>query len=333
MTRRAAHSNTANGPKLWLRCHFALPQLADSLCWCDRTQYYTFFIFYRSTAFVLFGFTMASSPNESAYPPPSQPNRSDHIFRHPEIQPSPWVNRSPLVEGSFSLALPTLTPGDLAEDPLLFERLQSPATFLPEAFTTSVSRAPSFAPYRPLQRRGVDLRYPRPLQDNPESVSTSARSPLSPTYTRESSFSSLVDLTDSSPQEMGGRKRKAVDGEAGLRSRKAQRTTSTIKHRDSLFELSDDDKDGSDQFDPVDLDDDTDRLQRQQQEDLIKQQQKEERNKPIRLANFNCIICMDSPTDLTITGCGKLNLYVSVIWPFANLRQDIYFVRNVSTRQ
>lgn len=41
-----------------------------------------------------------------------------------------------------------------------------------------------------------------------------------------------------------------------------------------------------------------------QQAKLIKQQQQEEADRPIKLSEFQCIICMDNPTDLTVTHCG-----------------------------
>jgi hypothetical protein len=45
-------------------------------------------------------------------------------------------------------------------------------------------------------------------------------------------------------------------------------------------------------------------FQAKTQAEAIKQQQQEEANKPVRLAEFQCIICMDNPTDLTVTHCG-----------------------------
>ncbi|ATZ53007.1 hypothetical protein BCIN_08g06210 [Botrytis cinerea B05.10] len=42
------------------------------------------------------------------------------------------------------------------------------------------------------------------------------------------------------------------------------------------------------------------------QEDLIKQQNQDEATKPVKLVEFQCIICMDNPTDLTVTHCGHL---------------------------
>ncbi|KAJ8069454.1 hypothetical protein OCU04_003108 [Sclerotinia nivalis] len=42
------------------------------------------------------------------------------------------------------------------------------------------------------------------------------------------------------------------------------------------------------------------------QEDLTKQQNQDEATKPVKLVDFQCIICMDNPTDLTVTHCGHL---------------------------
>ncbi|KAG9236575.1 hypothetical protein BJ875DRAFT_482132 [Amylocarpus encephaloides] len=40
--------------------------------------------------------------------------------------------------------------------------------------------------------------------------------------------------------------------------------------------------------------------------DLMKKQAQDEAARPVKLAQFNCIICMDQPTDLTITHCGHM---------------------------
>lgn len=58
--------------------------------------------------------------------------------------------------------------------------------------------------------------------------------------------------------------------------------------------------------DLVDIDDDDkyEDFKAKQQTELIKQQQLDEATKPAKLAEFQCIICMDDPTDLTVTHCG-----------------------------
>jgi predicted transcriptional regulator len=41
-----------------------------------------------------------------------------------------------------------------------------------------------------------------------------------------------------------------------------------------------------------------------EQAEMIKQQNLDAATKPVKLAEFQCIICMDNPTDLTVTHCG-----------------------------
>jgi hypothetical protein len=68
--------------------------------------------------------------------------------------------------------------------------------------------------------------------------------------------------------------------------------------------------------DLVDVDDDEkyEDFKAKQQAELIKQQQLDEATKPAKLADFQCIICMDNPTDLTVTHCG-----MSLLNPVLNL--------------
>jgi hypothetical protein len=47
-------------------------------------------------------------------------------------------------------------------------------------------------------------------------------------------------------------------------------------------------------------------MKAKKQAELIKKQNEEEANRPVKLAEFQCIICMDNPTDLTVTHCGHL---------------------------
>ncbi|KAI9734488.1 MAG: SUMO-targeted ubiquitin ligase complex subunit slx8 [Claussenomyces sp. TS43310] len=60
--------------------------------------------------------------------------------------------------------------------------------------------------------------------------------------------------------------------------------------------------------DLVDIDDDEayGAYQIQRQEEMIKQQRQDEADKPVKLSDFQCIICLDNPTDLTVTWCGHL---------------------------
>ena len=49
-------------------------------------------------------------------------------------------------------------------------------------------------------------------------------------------------------------------------------------------------------------------LKAKEQAAEFRQQQQDEANKPVKLAEFECIICMEKPTDLTVTHCGTLLL-------------------------
>ncbi|PQE07415.1 e3 ubiquitin- ligase complex slx8-rfp subunit slx8 protein [Rutstroemia sp. NJR-2017a WRK4] len=112
--------------------------------------------------------------------------------------------------------------------------------------------------------------------------------------------SSIVDLTESSPP-MPANKRKAETA-TSTRPPKISRTNSrTPKLVSAQLKPAED-------VEVVDLAE-NDNLQEyeaaqaKRQEDLIKQQNQEEATKPLKLVEFQCIICMDNPTDLTVTHC------------------------------
>lgn len=51
---------------------------------------------------------------------------------------------------------------------------------------------------------------------------------------------------------------------------------------------------------------DYDERMAKEQAEMIKRQNQEAATKSVKLAEFQCIICMDQPTDLTVTYCGHL---------------------------
>ena len=68
-----------------------------------------------------------------------------------------------------------------------------------------------------------------------------------------------------------------------------------------------------DQVEEVDLTNDglsdlSTALQRQRADQIASQKPQEEQNKPLRFNTITCVICMDSPTNLTATSCGKKTL-------------------------
>jgi hypothetical protein len=64
--------------------------------------------------------------------------------------------------------------------------------------------------------------------------------------------------------------------------------------------------------DLVDIDDEAsyEALRAKEQAELIRAQNEAEANKPVKLAAFECIICMSNPTDLTVTHCGMCSWIV-----------------------
>jgi hypothetical protein len=63
-------------------------------------------------------------------------------------------------------------------------------------------------------------------------------------------------------------------------------------------------------LDMVEVDDDQkyEDFKSKQQAELLKQQTQEKPDKPVKLSEFQCIICLDNPTDLTVTHCGMLHV-------------------------
>lgn len=59
-------------------------------------------------------------------------------------------------------------------------------------------------------------------------------------------------------------------------------------------------------IDLVDVEDkkDYDERMAKEQAEMIKKQNQADATKSVKLAEFQCIICMDNPTDLTVTYCG-----------------------------
>ncbi|KUJ09928.1 uncharacterized protein LY89DRAFT_266410 [Mollisia scopiformis] len=114
-------------------------------------------------------------------------------------------------------------------------------------------------------------------------------------HTRSSSF---VDLTASSPPQprpapTPSRKRKAETPGEG-RPGKSGRTTVATDDVECVDLI---DVEGQKAYEE---------LKAREQAEAIKAQYQAEATKPMKLAEFKCIICMDDPTDLTVTHCGHL---------------------------
>jgi predicted transcriptional regulator len=76
------------------------------------------------------------------------------------------------------------------------------------------------------------------------------------------------------------------------------------------FKLPDPQANDVEVLDMVDIDDDQkyNDFKSRQQAGLLKQQNQEKADRPVKLSEFQCIICLDNPTDLTVTHCGSLQI-------------------------
>lgn len=201
-------------------------------------------------------------------------------------------------------------------------RLQSPDPYLPEPSNShdqEQQSPPSNQQARQLQSATEISQYqvsdsPDPFEDFIEQDFIFQDSPRPQRNARSqvtTRASSVVDLTESSPPPGNmapTRKRKADTPGQGrsVRARhetpaKSSRSTPSRKQKVEQSEVVDlvDIEDG-DQYED---------FKAKQQAEAIKQQQQEEANKPVKLAEFQCIICMDNPTDLTVTHCGIFTLW------------------------
>jgi hypothetical protein len=107
------------------------------------------------------------------------------------------------------------------------------------------------------------------------------------------------------------RKRKAEEDAAGqgraakktARAAKSGEASTSSSRRQSLGEVE--------VVDLADVENESQyrELAAKQQAELIKKQNEDEAKRPVKLAAFQCIICMDNPTDLTVTHCGMYPLY------------------------
>jgi hypothetical protein len=244
-----------------------------------------------------------SNPRYSPFSPGPDDGNSN-------VANSPWSEQS----GYDSLTLPPIHNYDgIFDNSQYFDalpRLPSPDPFLPEPSRYHNDQPP---PSNQQARRRTQTisqyrvagsESPDPFEDFVDLPSP--RSPAAmPTTTRSSS---VVDLTASSPSKRNevapSRKRKAETPGEGRANKLARpgRSSSTSTRQQSL--------DNVPLVDLVSVDDDVtyETLRAKEQAELIKAQNEAEANKPVKLAAFECIICMSNPTDLTVTHCGMYAL-------------------------
>lgn len=264
---------------------------------------------------------MSSNDFNSPYsysPPYSPPDGNSNVSR------SPWSASSQTGSGFDSLTLPPLNPDSNFTDLPSFNpsqyfdalpRLSSPDPFLPDPATArqredqqspsnqqARRHSPQLSQYRVNQSESPD-----PFENfvdytsEPEAQSPSQMPSRSHNTTRSSS---VVDLTESSPMAPN-RKRKAEDQGEG-RATKVSRASGSASRSSRSTPTSQLKYENADIVDLVNVEDEAQYadFRAKQQAEAIKQQAQEEANRPIKLAEFQCIICMDNPTDLTVTHCG-----------------------------
>ncbi|KAL2075242.1 hypothetical protein VTL71DRAFT_185 [Oculimacula yallundae] len=253
-----------------------------------------------------------------------------------EDEPSPWSSSSTSTDFD-SLTLPPINPDNndselpSLSNPRFFDalsRIQAPIFSVPGPSTAAVntntnSRPQSRTsqtnqeppPSNQQQRRTpppvsqyrlAGFESPDPFDDlNFDDFFPAPEQIPSASSSRRSSF---VDLTRSSPDmaPATSRKRKATTPAAGRASKVTKNSTSKVSRPTSAAgkkEMAD-----VQTIDLVDIDDkeEYDERMRKEQAEMIKKQNQAEATKSVKLAEFQCIICMDNPTDLTVTFCGHL---------------------------
>ena len=125
------------------------------------------------------------------------------------------------------------------------------------------------------------------------------------------------------------RKRKAEDPGEG-RATKIPRASGSASRSPRSTPARQPKYENADVVDLVDVEDDAqyEDFRARQQAEAIKQQAQEEANRPIKLAEFQCIICMDNPTDLTVTHCGMYPCHFC-LEVASDLKQGIFSAPNV----
>ncbi|KAI9640179.1 hypothetical protein NHQ30_011416 [Ciborinia camelliae] len=170
------------------------------------------------------------------------------------------------------------------------------------------------------QENELEDEFEYPFEDPFEDTFTdSFESPL-PIYNRTSDNYGIVDLTDSSPTMAPPPERRRALSGTSLRpvtltrpktpKRKKARASPNSKAA-KRRKISSPKIDPEEDVEVVDLAENAnlqayETAKAKQQDELIRQKNQDEATKPMKLVAFQCIICMDNPTDLTVTHCGHL---------------------------
>jgi hypothetical protein len=151
---------------------------------------------------------------------------------------------------------------------------------------------PSYLPFGYRQRTSPPLRRPRsPVLQTQRTVMSPPRPPRLP--------NGYVDLTTPDPAPARRKRQSVTPGPSAKRVRKNDGSAATTAEQEHT---SPDTK-----IEAIDLSDDKVNMAeilQKQRADAMKTQPKPE-EKPTTFNSFTCVICMDSPTDITATSCGE----------------------------
>lgn len=135
---------------------------------------------------------------------------------------------------------------------------------------------------------------------------------------RYSRASTVIDLTDSPPLQMAPKRKlhgaAAVSHAAKKRrlssaqdsSPTSRQSTDTLEPKVETVDLTE-----ADQYEALEA---KKKREKREKAALEAQKIKDEAAKFKGLAHFECVICLDNPTDLVITHCGKCLISQSVSW-------------------
>lgn len=186
-------------------------------------------------------------------------------------------------------------------DPLesYFDDAFRPSPSPPPSFLDTILNPiePSFLHFgydRPPSPSRNGLRSPLPSNPPPPSIGTTPMPNMRPARLPNG----YVDLT-SEPEPTSERVRKRTTPTPGPSSKRLKRTDGAAVPQVS--------KSPEAKIEEIDLSDERSSIRdvlQKQRADAVKSQQKPE-EKATTFKNFTCVICMDTPTDLTATSCGK----------------------------
>ncbi|RDW94761.1 hypothetical protein BP5796_00524 [Coleophoma crateriformis] len=185
-----------------------------------------------------------------------------------------------------------------------------PPLFVPEASALEqpqegeqASRQPSLQRQRqqtpPPTQQSRHSFGPRNILNSPDifaeftEFTPSPRRARSPSVVNLTDSAPVVDLTGSPDMAPSKKRKRASEATPKRKSSTPQQVRKGV---------------ATDAIDLVDVDDISqyEEMKKKEQAELLKQQQLDEASRPVKLAEFQCIICMDNPTDLTVTHCGHL---------------------------